>query len=466
MHGHQSGRLFIDKSPNINSSARNGEITIDGSLLLANDTDVDDGDVPAIQWVGNASGAAVVLSGGDVLFEVDEGVSSATFQYQIIDAGGITRTATVSVDVVDNSLNVLVLQYASDDIPGSAGLLDQITDETFFNFNADVVSNAADSNAALDSGDYHAVLIAGDWLNVPNATKSDLIGIALSDQNPIGIVTVGQFAEGLSTGSPTSQAIADLVSPLDAGSSAPTVSAPTLDLSAWNSLTGDSLSVDTSGTTWVAPSSLDPNSGSSESPADALGVVDGTSDAVFAVKELPSLAHAVYLGGQYHEDNAAYRTGTMDELLEKSIAYSVGITEFSDVITADGIIISGKGADELTGGTGSDTIFGGEGDDVITGQAGDDTLQGDGGDDLFVFNNGDGNDTLVDFTVGAGSDDVLDVSAFDLGAGGLDSLLALDAAGKVNQVGVDTVIQIDGDDSITLVGVAKSTLHEDDFLFS
>ena len=80
-------------------------------------------------------------------------------------------------------------------------------------------------------------------------------------------------------------------------------------------------------------------------------------------------------------------------------------------------------------------------------------------DDLFVFTDGTGNDTVNDFTAGAGIGDVLDIT--DFGFAGLTALLAV-----TNDAGANTVIQLDVNDSITLIGVQKAELHQDDFLFT
>jgi len=114
--------------------------------------------------------------------------------------------------------------------------------------------------------------------------------------------------------------------------------------------------------------------------------------------------------------------------------------------------------DTLTGDSSANTIDGGAGDDTLNGNAGDDTLIGGTGDDLFVFEDGTGDDTINDFTTGASSDDVMDVS--DFGFTDLTDLLT-----STNDSGSDTVITLDGDDSITLIGVQKADFHADDFIF-
>ncbi len=90
---------------------------------------------------------------------------------------------------------------------------------------------------------------------------------------------------------------------------------------------------------------------------------------------------------------------------------------------------------------------------------GENVLIGSDGDDLFVFADGSGADTVQDFIVGAQSDDVLDVAAF--GFADLTALLAV-----TSQQGSDAVIALDSDDQVTLIGVDKSNLHADDFLFA
>lgn len=131
---------------------------------------------------------------------------------------------------------------------------------------------------------------------------------------------------------------------------------------------------------------------------------------------------------------------------------------FVDSLTAIEEVQGSVGNDTFQGGALNEKFIGGNGNDTLNGQGGNDFLEGGGGDDLFIFNNGGGNDTVTDFSYGAGTDDVLDVS--DFGFGDLTSLLL-----ATNDIGSDTVIQLDVDDSVTLVGVSLTQLHDDDFLF-
>ena len=113
----------------------------------------------------------------------------------------------------------------------------------------------------------------------------------------------------------------------------------------------------------------------------------------------------------------------------------------------------------LTGGGGMDWISGGAGDDVIYGGGGNDVLIGGGGDDLFVFGDGDGKDQIHGFQAGAATDDRLDLSAYS----SVNDFA--DVAARATQTGADTLIDLDGGDRITLVGVDTNDLIADDFLF-
>lgn len=117
----------------------------------------------------------------------------------------------------------------------------------------------------------------------------------------------------------------------------------------------------------------------------------------------------------------------------------------------------GLGDDTIDGGAGDDTIDGGAGDDTITGGAGDDTLTGASGDDRFIFSDGSGNDTITDFVAGEGTDDVLNITAFGFAS-------FADVINAASQVGTNTLIQLDVDDSVTLLGVTLSDLDPSDVL--
>ncbi|MBT5945357.1 MAG: choice-of-anchor C family protein, partial [Rhodospirillaceae bacterium] len=161
-----------------------------------------------------------------------------------------------------------------------------------------------------------------------------------------------------------------------------------------------------------------------------------------------------------------------------------GIAQDGDDVMAiesnDGKTLDGKGGDDLLIADSSDnaTLIGGIGDDEIhtlnsdnvsvQGGGGEDSIFVSGGsgllidggddDDLFDFANTGGSDSsITGFEAGAGTDDRIDVS--DFGFTDLADLLT-----ATNDVGADTVITLDGNDSLTLIGVQMAELHEDDFI--
>ena len=116
-------------------------------------------------------------------------------------------------------------------------------------------------------------------------------------------------------------------------------------------------------------------------------------------------------------------------------------------------------ANRLEGGAGADTLDGQGGDDVLIGGAGNDRMVGGGGNDRFVFANGVGRDTINDFVAGAGTPDIIDLSANSLLNGFADVLA------RSSQSGLDTLINLGGSDLLTLLGVTRTNLHQDDFVF-
>jgi Ca2+-binding RTX toxin-like protein len=108
-----------------------------------------------------------------------------------------------------------------------------------------------------------------------------------------------------------------------------------------------------------------------------------------------------------------------------------------------------------------DTITGSSGDDVIVGLGGNDVLKGGKGDDLFYFERKGGKDKILDFGDSKGNQDIIDLAY--LGYQVTSATFAAWKKAHVNQVGADTVIKLDGTNTITLTGVKASALGFDDF---
>jgi Ca2+-binding RTX toxin-like protein len=122
----------------------------------------------------------------------------------------------------------------------------------------------------------------------------------------------------------------------------------------------------------------------------------------------------------------------------------------------DDYVLGDLGRDTVLGGQGADTVVGGAGDDYLSGDLGDDVLMGGAGADLFNFSGGGGRDVVMDFSHAEG--DRIRISPSD--AADFRALSARFADDSGN-----TVIDL-GDQTVVLVGIAKSALTAADFVFS
>lgn len=113
----------------------------------------------------------------------------------------------------------------------------------------------------------------------------------------------------------------------------------------------------------------------------------------------------------------------------------------------------------ILAGAGNDTIITDKGDDQLHGQAGDDTLTGGEGNDAFYFGANFGNDIITDLTAGEGSVDT--IHFIEGTVGNFEDVIT-----AASDVGTDTVIQLDEENSVTLRNVSIADLHADDFVFA
>jgi hypothetical protein len=117
-------------------------------------------------------------------------------------------------------------------------------------------------------------------------------------------------------------------------------------------------------------------------------------------------------------------------------------------------VYAGNGPDTLIGATGA-TLNAGNGSQTLFGAPGE-TMIGGNGRDTFVFEPGFGRDTVANFHTNNG------VLQFN------PALLTNYAAAMTDakQVGVDTVITVDANDSVTLQNVTLAHLASSNFHFS
>ncbi len=162
-------------------------------------------------------------------------------------------------------------------------------------------------------------------------------------------------------------------------------------------------------------------------------------------------------------------TGGIDEVRSFANAYTitdadvenltfVGVGNFAGTGNASAnVITGGVGIDALSGGGGADTLIGGTGNDVMIGGT---------GNDMFVFAAGFGNDIISGFDANPGpnppalNQDLLDISAF-----AIDDALEFAARVDIDVLGANTLVTIDGTDTIMLLGVngvgANVITHQD-----
>ncbi|SCW90777.1 Hemolysin-type calcium-binding repeat-containing protein, partial [Rhizobium mongolense subsp. loessense] len=146
-------------------------------------------------------------------------------------------------------------------------------------------------------------------------------------------------------------------------------------------------------------------------------------------------------------DFTYYTANHIIDLAANRVIFSDGT--FEEALNIENAI-AGSGNNELRGSSANNRLDGGSGNDMLTGGQGSDT---------FVFAANFGKDTISDFQVGAASDDIIDLKSNVFA----DFASVLAAA---TQVGTDTLITYDANNSILLKNVALANLHQDDFRFT
>ncbi len=164
------------------------------------------------------------------------------------------------------------------------------------------------------------------------------------------------------------------------------------------------------------------------------------------------------ISGTNDDGSHTVSTGEVDSALDTSLWFTAPFDPNQGQPTPI-VFTGGANADFLYGGTGADTLNGAGGNDLLAGGHGNDTLTGGAGDDRFVFHNGDGQDTVTDFAPGDAAGDVIDLHNYD--ATDFASLQPF-----MTQVGADTVIAFDAQNTITLHNVTMTQLNAGDFIFS
>ena len=163
----------------------------------------------------------------------------------------------------------------------------------------------------------------------------------------------------------------------------------------------------------------------------------------------------------YYVDNLAdtvvenVAAGT-DTVIAQVSGYTLAANvENGSLWVTNGTLTGNSGNNTLNGWVGNETLNGYTGSDLLNGWLGDDILTGGAGNDTFFYQDGDGRDTITDFTTLQDVTDLTHVTSLHTFA---------DVQSHAAQVGSDTVITIDANNTITLTGVQLSSLHPQDFL--
>ncbi|MEP5732409.1 MAG: DUF4214 domain-containing protein [Sulfitobacter sp.] len=179
-------------------------------------------------------------------------------------------------------------------------------------------------------------------------------------------------------------------------------------------------------------------------------VINGVSGADFSGF---SVSSAGDVNGDGFDDLIVGARGDDPNGSDSGASFVVFGGDFSGAATEVGT----TGTDTLTGTAGNDNIFAGTGNDTLTTSAGNDRVSGGAGEDTFVITDAAGTTTIIDFV--SDEDDLIDVSAF-----GFANFGALQATFSDHDVGGhDTLIELDGDTNIVLIGVEMNDLTVTDF---
>lgn len=188
--------------------------------------------------------------------------------------------------------------------------------------------------------------------------------------------------------------------------------------------------------------------------------------------------------------------------------FEVGDQRYANIFLGGGgndTLLGGRGADYLDGGEGADYLYGGKGNDILIGSLGNNVLLGGDGDDYILSGDGDdyieggaGNDSMIsaggndvfnggtgrDTAFGGPGDDIFIVYqsngllvVYGFAAGGTEDKVYLSANGFSNFAQVSaaltyysdydaTVLTVDADTSVWLMGAAPGQVTAADFFFA
>ena len=139
-----------------------------------------------------------------------------------------------------------------------------------------------------------------------------------------------------------------------------------------------------------------------------------------------------------------------------NVTFTTGNGPDTIVAGVNDVVYAGTGPDTLVGANGA-TLYAGSGPDILYGAPGA-TLVGGSGPDTFAFEPGFGKNTISNFHA---SNEVLQFNPAVFA-----SYSAMVSAGAITQSGANTIITDSAGDTVTLTGVAASSLTAHNFHFA
>ncbi|EGF89201.1 hemolysin-type calcium-binding repeat 2 copies family protein [Asticcacaulis biprosthecium C19] len=359
--------------------------------------------------------------------------------------GGLTEaTRTVIEDAVGGSgddvllgnsaANGLTGGNGNDDLSGRAGDDQLLGGSGNDSISGDAGDDLMDGGTGYDTADY-AAASGAVTVNLSLSGAAQVTGGAGTDTLvSVENVTGSAFADNL-TGSTSANQIdgGDGNDTIDAGGSSDVVN---------GQLGDDSLLAGTGADTLDGGEGNDTLDGGSGNDTMAGGTGDDALTGGSGGDVLIGDAGNDALDGGTGTDTVDYGLATAGVSVSLSMPGLAQVTggAGTDTLVSIENLTGSEFDDFLIGSSGSNILMGGGGHDQIVGRGGNDGLTGGAGADDFVFGLASGADRVMDFNAGDG--DQLDLSAYHA-----------QATAVIYQSGADTVIDLGGGNSVTVISM-------------
>jgi VCBS repeat-containing protein len=398
--------------------------TLNASMLLANDTDMD-GDSLVITSVQDGINGSVSLVGGNVVFTPATAYTGpASFTYTVEDGRGGTDTATVHLMV--ERINHAPATAADTQATG-IGTAINIPASTLLANDTDADGDSFMLVSVQDAVDGSVTLSGSNVIFTPTANYEGPASFTYTVRDTLGATSTAMVNVGVGTASAPSLVVSKSLVAIAHGSGGASVKFPIITKLV-DTDGSESLSIKVSG----VPTSLSFNAGTNL----------GGGIWQFTEADLPNLT--LNLPGNYSTTTSGINltvqvisteaNGGFTASAESGVTLKAAFTT-TDITTTDAGNYSGNSANEyILGGTGNNTIHGGNGNNIIDGGAGNDSLSAGSGSDVIYGGSGDdvintgsgtdriyggsGNDTLKAGNAGENSVDVFVWTLNDQGAAG------------------------------------------------